>query len=229
MYPFLVKKSKVLDTKSCPQCPESKMDSTKRCGDKVDVSKDQKVPTMKKVKVPVGDQQNKALNCTICQVTCHQYPCNSSISTAEFSSCPAFETFEKDVGAAALDSDFVSVSWACKVCPGHCLGGVHQYENFKWVFVRETTNSMEDQQLDEEEITKNWKKKIEMTLEEITQRLDVLEMKALANNPPTTRPKNIQEMMTSTEEDNKKPVGEDEKIIKSLCEITAKDNQSTEQ
>jgi hypothetical protein len=209
------------------------MDSVQRCGDKVDVSKDQQqvVPTMKKVKVPViGGEQNKALNCTNCKVTCH-YPGNSNISTSESSSCPAFEM--EDVGAAALDSDFVSVTiWPCKVCPGHCLGGVHQYEDFKWDFVQETTNSMEDQQdqqLDEEEITKNWKKKIEMTLEEITQRLDVMEMKALANNPPTTSPENVQEMMTSVEEDNKKPVGEDEKIIKSLCEITAKDNQSTEQ
>ncbi len=176
---------------------------------------------MKKVKVPIGDQQNKALNCTHCKVTC-QYPGNSNISTAE-SSCPAFEM--EDVGAAALDSDFVFVSWACKVCPGLCLGGVHQYEDFKWDFVQETTNLMEDQQdqqLDEEEITKNWKKKIEMSLEEITQRLDVLEMKALANNPPTTRPENIQEMITTEEDINKKPAGEDEKI-------TAKDNQSTEQ
>jgi hypothetical protein len=204
------------------------MDSTQRCGDKVDVSKDQQqvVPKMKKVKVPIGDQQNRALNCTHCKVTC-QYPGNSNISTAE-SSCPAFEM--EDVGAAALDSDFVFVSWACKVCPGLCLGGVHKYEDFKWDFVqettKETTNSMEDQQdqqLDEEEITKNWKKKIEMSLEEITQRLDVMEMKALASNPPATRHENIQEMMTSTEEDiNKKPAGEDE-------QITAKDNQSTEQ
>jgi hypothetical protein len=202
------------------------MDSVQRCGDKVDVSQDQQqvVPTMKKVKVPIGDQQNKALNCTNCKVTC-QYPGNSNISTAESSSCPAFEM--EDVGAAALDSDFVFVSWACKVCPGHCLGGVHQYEDFKWDFVQETTNSMEDQQLDDEGITKIWKEKIEKEIE--TLRLDVLEMKALANNPPTTKPENIQEMMTSTEEDNKKPVGEDEKIIKSLCEITAKDNQSTEQ
>jgi hypothetical protein len=202
------------------------MDSTQRCGDKVDVSQDQQqvVPTMKKVKVPIGDQQNKALNCTNCKVTC-QYPGNSNISTAESSSCPAFEM--EDVGAAALDSDFVFVSWACKVCPGHCLGGVHQYEDFKWDFVQETTNSMEDQQLDDEGITKIWKEKIEKEIE--TLRLDVLEMKALANNPPTTKPENIQEMMTSTEEDNKKPVGEDEKMIKSLCEITAKDNQSTEQ
>jgi hypothetical protein len=202
------------------------MDSTQRCGDKVDVSKAQQqvVPTMKKVKVPIGDQQNKALNCTNCKVTC-QYPGNSNISTAESSSCPAFEM--EDVGAAALDSDFVFVSWACKVCPGHCLGGVHQYEDFKWDFVQETTNSMEDQQLDDEGITKIWKEKIEKEIE--TLRLDVLEMKALANNPPTTKPENIQEMMTSTEEDNKKPVGEDEKMIKSLCEITAKDNQSTEQ
>jgi hypothetical protein len=217
----------VLDTESCP---EIKMDSVQRCGDKVDVSKDQQqvVPTMKKVKVPIEDKQNKALNCTHCKVTC-QYPCNSNISTAESSSCPSFEM--EDVGAAALDSDFVFVSWACKGCPGHCLGGVHQYEDFKWDFVQETTNSMEDQQdqqLDEEEITKNWKKKIEMSLEEIAQRLDVMEMKALANNPPTTSPENIQEMIT-TEEDNKKPAGEDEKMIKSLCEITAKDNQSTEQ
>jgi hypothetical protein len=202
------------------------MDSVQRCGDKVDVSQDQQqvVPTMKKVKVPIGDQQNKALNCTNCKVTC-QYPGNSNISTAESSSCPAFEM--EDVGAAALDSDFVFVSWACKVCPGHCLGGVHQYEDFKWDFVQETTNSMEDQQLDDEGITKIWKEKIEKEIE--TLRLDVLEMKALANNPPTTKPENIQEMMTSTEEDNKKPVGEDEKMIKSLCEITAKDNQSTEQ
>jgi hypothetical protein len=138
----------------------------------------------------------------------------------------------EDVGAAALDSDFVSVSWACKVCPGHCLGGVHQYEDFKWYFTQETTKSMEDQQLDEEGITKNWKKKIEMTLEEITQRLDVMEMKALANNPPTTSPENVQEMMTSAEEDNKKPVGEDEKIVKSLCETTIENGEngkSTEQ
>jgi hypothetical protein len=136
----------------------------------------------------------------------------------------------EDVGAAALDSDFVSVSWACKVCPGHCLGGVHQYEDFKWYFTQETTNSMEDQQLDNEEITKNWKKKIEKEIE--TLRLDVLEMKALANNPPTTSPENVQEMMTSAEEDNKKPVGEDEKIVKSLCETTIENGEngkSTEQ
>ncbi len=51
----------MLDTKSCP---ETKMDSTQRCGEKVDVSKAQQqvVPTMKKVKVPIGDQQNRALN-----------------------------------------------------------------------------------------------------------------------------------------------------------------------
>jgi hypothetical protein len=200
----------VLETESCYE-----MDFTQRCGDKVDVSKDQKVSIMvKKVKVPVGGE-NKALNCTHCKVTC-QYPGNSNISTE--TSCPSFEM--EDVGAAALDSDFVSVSWACKVCPGHCLGGVHQYEDFKWYFTQETTNSMEDQQLDEEGITKNWKKKIEKTLEEITQRLDVLEMKAPALDPSTTRPENVQEMITP-EEDNKKPAGEDEKF-------TANDNQSTE-
>jgi hypothetical protein len=213
----------VLETESCYE-----MDFTQRNGDKVDVSKDQKVSIMvKKVKVPVGGE-NKALNCTHCKVTC-QYPGNSNISTE--TSCPSFEM--EDVGAAALDSDFVSVSWACKVCPGHCLGGVHQYEDFKWYFTQETTNSMEDQQdhqLDDEGITKNWKKKIEKEIE--TLRLDVLEMKALANNPPTTSPENVQEMMTSAEEDNKKPVGEDEKIVKSLCETTIENGEngkSTEQ
>ncbi len=192
----------VLDTKSCP---ESKMDSTQRYGDEVDISKDQQrvVPMVKKVKVPVPDE-NKALNCTICQVTCH-YPCHSSISTE--TSCPAFEL--EDVGPA-LDSDFVSVSWACKVCPGHCLGGVHQYEDVKWDQVQEMTMDSMDQQM---------KKDIEK--KEIDQRLDVLEMKAPANDPPTTRPENIQEMITP-EEDNKKPAGEDEKMA-------AKDSKSTEQ
>ncbi|XP_046457558.1 tyrosine-protein kinase HTK16-like isoform X2 [Daphnia pulex] len=212
----------VLETESCYE-----MDFTQRCGDKVDVSKDQKVSIMvKKVKVPVGGE-NKALNCTHCKVTC-QYPGNSNISTAESSSCPAFEM--EDMGAAALDSDFVSVSWACKVCPGHCLGGVHKYEDFKWYFTQETTNSMEDQHLDEEEITKNWKKKIEKEIE--TLRLDVLEMKALANNPPTTRPENIQEMITPEEDINKKPAGEDEKIVKGLFETTIENGEngkSTEQ
>jgi hypothetical protein len=65
-------------------------------------------------------------------------------------------------------------------------------------------------------------------MEEINQRL-LLEMKALAPDPSTTRPENIQEMMTSTEEDNKKPVGEDEKIIKSLCDTTMENSKSTEQ
>jgi hypothetical protein len=38
--------------------------------------------------------------------------------------------------------------------------------------------------------------------------------------------------MTSAEEDNKKPVGEDEKIVKSLCETTIENGEngkSTEQ
>jgi chorismate mutase len=57
-------------------------------------------------------------------------------------------------------------------------------------------------------------------------------MKALANNPPTTRPENVQEMMTSAEDINKKPAGEDEKIVKSLFETTIENGEngkSTEQ
>jgi hypothetical protein len=221
-------------------CHEIKMDSIQRYG--VDVDRDQQVPKMNKVKVPIGDQQNKALNCTNCKVTCH-YPGNSNISTAESSSCPAFEM--EDVGAAALDSDFVFVSWACKVCPGHCLGRVHRYEDFKWDHVQEEQprilhdmceNSVDSMdQNNEEGIMKCWKKdmeqlmfKHEKAMEEINQRL-LLEMKALAPDPSTTRPENIQEMMTSTEEDNKKPVGEDEKIIKSLCDTTMENSKSTEQ
>jgi hypothetical protein len=149
-----------------------------------------------------------------------------------------------DVGAA-LESDFVSVSWACKVCPGHCLGRVHQYEDFKWDHVQEEQprilhdmceNSVDSMdQNNEEGIMKCWKKdmeqlmfKHEKAMEEINQRL-VLEMKALAPDPPTTWPENVQEMMTSTEEDNKKPVGEDEKIVKSLCDTTMENSKSTEQ
>jgi hypothetical protein len=87
----------------------------------------------------------------------------------------------------------------------------------------------------DEVIRKSWIKdmeqlmfKHEKAMEEINQRL-VLEMKALAPDPPTTWPENVQEMMTSTEEDNKKPVGEDEKIVKSLCDTTMENSKSTEQ
>jgi hypothetical protein len=222
-------------------CHEIKMDSTQRYG--VDVDRDQQVPMMKKVRVPIGDRQNKALNCTHCKVTC-QYPGNSNISTAESSFCLAFEMEDVDDVGAALESDFVSVSWACKVCPGHCLGRVHQYEDFKWDHVQEEQpqilhdvceNSEDSMDQNDEVIRKSWIKdmeqlmfKHEKAMEEINQRL-VLEMKALAPDPPTTWPENVQEMMTSTEEDNKKPVGEDEKIVKSLCDTTMENSKSTEQ
>ncbi len=225
-------------------CHEIKMDSTQRYG--VDVDRDQQVPTMKKVKVPViGGEQNKALNCTNCKVTCH-YPGNSNISTAESSSCPAFEMEDMDDVGTALESDFVSVNWACKMCPGHCLGRVHQYEDFKWDHVQEEQprilhdvceNSVDSMdQNNEEGIMKGWKKDMEQLMFKhekamvmINQRLDVLEMKALAPDPPTTWPENVQEMITTEEDINKKPAGEDEKIIKSLCDTTMENSKSTEQ
>lgn len=232
----------VLETKSWY---ETKMDITQRSGDEVDVSKDQKVSIMvKKVKVPV-EGENKALNCTHCKVTC-QYPGNSNISTAESSSCPAFEMEDMDDVGAALESDFVSVSWACKVCPGHCLGRVHQYEDIKWDHVQEEQprilhdvceNSEDSMDQNEEGIMKGWKKdmeqlmlKHEKTVEAIDQRVNRLEMKALAIDLSTTRVENVQEMITSTEEDiNKKPAGEDEKIVKSLCDTTMENSKPTEQ
>jgi hypothetical protein len=126
--------------------------------DKVDANHnfEVKVPVSKKVKVRVGGQ--KALNCIICQVTCH-YPCNPGLWSGF---CPAFwrsenivPTMEGAMNAAesmirgeamrALSTvvDAVKntatrlVSLRCNICPGNCPDGDHKNEDAKWDFIQQ--------------------------------------------------------------------------------------------
>ncbi|KZR99992.1 Uncharacterized protein APZ42_003915 [Daphnia magna] len=65
-----------------------------------------KVPKKKRIEV---DNNQTALNCSKCEVTCH-YPCNPNLWMGF---CPAF------------------------VCPGKCATKDHAYEGTRWTYVQE--------------------------------------------------------------------------------------------
>lgn len=67
----------------------------------------------------------------------------------------------------ALESDFVSMTWTCKVCPVPCPGGVHKIEDVKWDVVQEKVRTQHDVREKFEEIIKDLKGEIEQLKREI--------------------------------------------------------------
>jgi hypothetical protein len=118
------------------------------------------VPVLKKVKVVIENEQS-ALNCTRCEVTCH-YPCSEYLWT---NFCPAFWEFSRiySIPFTALKAAFsgeektdknlqmvpavdpfsvvaqtgmnlLSTNRTCKVCPRKCPSSDHVNEYERWTY-----------------------------------------------------------------------------------------------
>jgi hypothetical protein len=204
--------------------------------DKVDANKnfEVKVPVSKKVREKAENQS--ALNCTKCEVTCH-YPCNPHL-WAGF--CPALWPEDNSSGPKNVFETVVRTVVnllqpirSCKVCPDKCPSGYHTNENTKWAYTQEEeTRTLYDvrkkyeeamgQQLNAEGILNGLKEEVEQlkfdifkTMEEITRCSNVLKKKALRGDPLTT-PEYIQMMIENEKKDKK--IGYNERI-KSLEDV----------